>query len=370
MYYYIADRVQETTLTTGTGTVTLAGAVLGFQTFAVIGNGNSTFYTIADQGGSNWEVGIGTYTSSGTTLSRDTVLASSNGGSLVNFSAGTKTAFVTYPSEKSVNLDIAGNVNIPNQLVIENTALTTSNTSNLVVGGPLSFTDTGIASNFVGDTDNYYQATIQNLSNGAAATAEFIAYNDNGSSTDNYAAMGINSSGFMYRSTSSLKYKKNVQDATHGLAEVLQLRPVTYESKQEAEAGNVYGGLIAEEVHEAGLTEFVQYAEDGKTIIIDGNTFVPNYEKAPSEIRAKIDALGGLAAVQPYEEPKILASQIKSEAGIRLSKTDWYVIRAMEQNESVPEKVLAERALIREKSNELEKMNPIPLDYQNDKYWR
>ena len=128
MALVLADRVQETTLTTGTGTVTLAGAVLGFQTFAVIGNGNTTFYTIADQGGSNWEVGIGTYTASGTTLSRDTVLSSSNGGSLVNFSAGTKTAFVTYPSEKSVNLDTAGNVNIPNQLVIENTALTSSNT--------------------------------------------------------------------------------------------------------------------------------------------------------------------------------------------------------------------------------------------------
>lgn len=197
MALVLADRVQETTTTTGTGTVTLAGATTGYQSFAVIGNGNTTFYTIADQGGANWEVGIGTYTSSGTTLSRDTVLASSNGGALVNFTAGTKTAFVTYPAEKSVNLDSAGNVNIPNQLVIENTALTTSNTSNLVIGGPLSFTDTGIASNFVGDTDGYYQATIQNSSNGAAATAEFIAYNDTGTSTTNYAAMGINSSGYV-----------------------------------------------------------------------------------------------------------------------------------------------------------------------------
>ena len=110
MALVLADRVQETTTTTGTGSVTLAGAVTGFQSFAVIGNGNSTFYTIADQGGSNWEVGIGTYTASGTTLSRDTVLASSNSGSLVNFTSGTKTVFVTYPSEKSVNLDSSGNV--------------------------------------------------------------------------------------------------------------------------------------------------------------------------------------------------------------------------------------------------------------------
>lgn len=102
MAFVLADRVRETTTTTGTGTVTLAGAVLGFQTFAAIGNGNVTYYTIAGQGTSEWEVGIGTYTSAGTTLSRTTVLASSNSGSLVNFSAGTKDVFVTYPAGRSV----------------------------------------------------------------------------------------------------------------------------------------------------------------------------------------------------------------------------------------------------------------------------
>lgn len=97
----VADRVKETTTSTGTGTITLAGAAVGFQSFAAVGNGNSTYYTIADQTGSNWEVGIGTYTSSGTTLSRDTVLASSNSGSLVPFGAGIKDVFVTYPAARS-----------------------------------------------------------------------------------------------------------------------------------------------------------------------------------------------------------------------------------------------------------------------------
>lgn len=101
MAFLVKDRVKETTTTTGTGTVTLAGAATGFQSFAAIGNGNSTFYCIAAQTGTEWEVGIGTYTSSGTTLSRDTVLSSSNSGSLVNFSAGTKDVFVTYPASKS-----------------------------------------------------------------------------------------------------------------------------------------------------------------------------------------------------------------------------------------------------------------------------
>lgn len=97
----VADRVKETTTTAGTGTITLAGAATGFQSFAAIGNGNTTYYTIAGQGTNEWEVGIGTYTSSGTTLSRTTVLASSNAGALVNFSAGTKDVFVAYPAERS-----------------------------------------------------------------------------------------------------------------------------------------------------------------------------------------------------------------------------------------------------------------------------
>jgi hypothetical protein len=99
----LADRVKETTTTTGTGTVTLLGASTGYQSFAAIGNANQTYYTIAGQSGSEWEVGIGTYTSSGTTLSRDTVLASSNSGSLVSFSAGTKDVFVSYPAGRSVD---------------------------------------------------------------------------------------------------------------------------------------------------------------------------------------------------------------------------------------------------------------------------
>jgi hypothetical protein len=101
MALVLADRVKETTTTTGTGTLTLAGAATGFQSFSTIGNGNTTYYAISSSGGSEWEVGIGTYTSSGTALARTTILASSNGGTAVNLSAGTKD--VTYPSGVSIN---------------------------------------------------------------------------------------------------------------------------------------------------------------------------------------------------------------------------------------------------------------------------
>ena len=102
MALVLADRVKETTTSTGTTAITLAGAATGYQTFLLaVGNANTTYYTIADQTGINWEVGIGTYTSAGNTLSRDTVLASSNAGALVTFTSGTKDVFVTYPAEKA-----------------------------------------------------------------------------------------------------------------------------------------------------------------------------------------------------------------------------------------------------------------------------
>jgi len=100
MSFLIADRVKETTTTTGTGAVTLAGAVTGFDSFASIGNGNSTYYCIENTSAGEWEVGIGTYTASGTTLSRTTVLSSSNADALVSFSAGIKEVFVTAPAAK------------------------------------------------------------------------------------------------------------------------------------------------------------------------------------------------------------------------------------------------------------------------------
>jgi hypothetical protein len=102
------DRVQQQGTANTTVSFTLTASVTGFQTFAVIGNGNTTYYAATDASG-NWEVGIGTYATSGPTLTRTTILASSNSGSAVTFS-GTVNVFVTYPSEKSVNLDGSDNV--------------------------------------------------------------------------------------------------------------------------------------------------------------------------------------------------------------------------------------------------------------------
>ena len=98
MALVLADRCQETTSTTGTSSFVLTGAVLGYQTFAAVGNGNRTYYTAVEQASSNWEIGIGSL-SSGTTLSRDTIIASSNAGAIVTFGSGVKNVFVDMPSE-------------------------------------------------------------------------------------------------------------------------------------------------------------------------------------------------------------------------------------------------------------------------------
>jgi hypothetical protein len=160
MALILADRVKETSTTAGNGTFTLAGAAAGFQSFAVVGNGNTTYYCIAGQGTNEWEVGIGTYTSSGTTLARTTVLSNSSATepTALIFAAGTKDVFVTYPSEKSVNLDASGNA----------TAL----------GTPVAFTGTNITGTAAGLT-------------AGAATVLATARNIAGVSFDGSAAISI-----------------------------------------------------------------------------------------------------------------------------------------------------------------------------------
>ena len=119
----VNDRVKETTVTTGTGTVNLAGAEVGFETFvAGVGNGNATYYCIAEQGGAAFEVGIGTVTdATPDTLSRTTVLSSSNADNLVDFGAGTKDVFCTLPASKAVIEDSNNNVNIGSNIIVGGT---------------------------------------------------------------------------------------------------------------------------------------------------------------------------------------------------------------------------------------------------------
>jgi len=123
---------------------------------------------------------------------------------------------------------------------------------------------------------------------GSDASWKSLAIYNN--TTGSGANMTVLSSGTIARSTSSLKYKRDVQDATHGLAEVLQLRPVTYKGKGENDGETVFGGLIAEEVHAAGLTEFVQYADDGTPDALAYGNMVSLLVKSIQELKTIVDA--------------------------------------------------------------------------------
>lgn len=116
-------------------------------------------------------------------------------------------------------------------------------------------------------------ASPYNLTNGAGANAVLL------------------SDGFLYRSTSSLRYKRDIENLTHGLAKVLELRPVTYKGISPSDSENVYSGFIAEEVHAAGLTEFVQYDNEGQPDALHYGNMVALMAKAIQELSAKNDAL-------------------------------------------------------------------------------
>ena len=139
MALVINNRVRETTSTTGTGAVTLAGAVDGFQTFAAgIGNSNTTYYAISLNTANEWEVGLGTLNGDSSTLTRTTVLESSNSDSAVDFSAGSKEVFCTLPSEKAVYLDASDDpVGVTGSAITDETK-TFSNYSNITASRTLT----------------------------------------------------------------------------------------------------------------------------------------------------------------------------------------------------------------------------------------
>ena len=141
MAFALNDRVKETSTTTGTGTFDLAGAETGFESFVSgVGNGNQTYYAISNDGTNEFEVGIGTVTDAATdTLSRDTIISSSNSDALVNFSAGTKTVFCTLPASRTPSAGMTAQtfVNTHNSTLSDDQTLDSG-----VLAGPVSITGT------------------------------------------------------------------------------------------------------------------------------------------------------------------------------------------------------------------------------------
>jgi len=185
MAIVLKDRVKQTATAPGTGTITLGSVASGFQGFSAIGNGNVTYFAIVDAASGAWEVNYGTYTSSGTTLSRNaTPLSSSNAGALVNFT-GTVDVFCTYPSEKAIYEETTGNVLIdggPITVIGDN--VTTYTTFSAALG------------EMYANVNSFAQFYAQNLNDGSSASTDIVAYNDEGDGSVNFIDMGISSSNY------------------------------------------------------------------------------------------------------------------------------------------------------------------------------
>jgi hypothetical protein len=180
MAFVTADRVKETTTTTGTGNITLAGAVSGFRTFgSVCANGDICYYAIV--GGTEWEVGQGTW-STGGTLARSSVIASSNAGSQVDFAAGTKDVFLTAIASRTIQIDDNG------RTIVTEIKMSLSGQTVISLANPYI--------NAVGSVNNYMQAAFQNKSAGTTASSDIVLTTDTGTDSAEYADFGINGSGF------------------------------------------------------------------------------------------------------------------------------------------------------------------------------
>lgn len=185
MAIVLKDRVKETTNTTGTSDFVLAGAVGGFQAFSAVGNGNTTYYAAVDNTTGDWEIGYGQYSTTGPTLTRATILASSAAGAKISFTAGPKDVFVTYPAGKAIYEELSGNT--------------------LIDGGPLTVIGSGVTSyttfsaalgELYANINSFAQFYAQNLNSGSEASADFVAYNNLGDGNTNFVDMGINSSNY------------------------------------------------------------------------------------------------------------------------------------------------------------------------------
>ena len=180
MALVINDRVKETTTTTGTGTVSLAGAVTGFETFAAgIGNSNTVYYCIAHQDQAEFEVGLGTLDGDSSDLARTTIISSSNSDSAVDFSAGTKDVFCTIPASKLIFEDASNDVTVGNDLLLK------SDSAVLKFGADSDITvthsaDTGLTTNgtFQATTITATTAFVPDASDGAALGTTSLEFSD------------------------------------------------------------------------------------------------------------------------------------------------------------------------------------------------
>ena len=319
MAFAIKDRVQETTTTIGTGTITLAGAVAGFQSFAAIGDGNTTYYCIAHTTADEWEVGIGTYSSSGSTLTRSTILSSSSAGSVVNFTSGTKNVFCTYPASRSVIEDSVGVVTMPGWATLP--AGTTS-------FAPLTFqSGSNLTTAAVGSVEydgKVFYATPQSTQRGIISGMQFFRLNSSLAGADvstaqNVFGVGVTlSSSTVYYFDGVYALSKTAGTTSHttgiGFGGTATVNNIAY----WAQAGSINTTAFVQTTQAASFQYFVQttsntvlngaqaaattirqYRVSGSVSVDAGGTFIPQYTLSAAPGGAYTTAAGSYFLIYP-----------------------------------------------------------------------
>ena len=242
MALVVYDRIQQTGTANTTVSFTLSATSTGYQSFAAVGNGNTTYYSAND--GTNWEVGIGTYSTTGPTLTRTTILSSSNSGSAVTFT-GTVTVFCDYPASKAIYYDANG-------VAVIGTGTALGGTTNPIEA-------------LVGASSNYIQGYIYNSTNGTSSSADLVAYPNNGTDAHGWVDMGITSQ--------------------------------TYADSTYTVTGPNEAYLFGSAPSGAGKTGNLVYATDSTGSANAHQFYVGGFTQAKSAWKAQIDA-NGLSATQ------------------------------------------------------------------------
>ena len=319
MSFVLANRVKETTTSPGTATATLSGAVSGYQSFSAgIGANNTTYYTIADQSGTNWEVGYGTVGAGGTTLARTTVLASSNSGSLVNFASGTQNVWCDYPSNKAVIQDSTGTVTVP----VMQTNSTTSTTPVL----SFNASNTSVASG-ASVSGSYLQSLFQNKSGTAGASVNYVLSNDLGTDSTYYGEFGMNSSVFsastpsdFFSINNGVYFSGHDGDITVGSGNGYKTYLAWGSSGQSAHVINASGaiGLSTNLGTTPALSGTTGYGTSGQVLTSAGSSAAPTWTTITSGLTVTNDTTTATALY-----PTFISATSGTTSGLSVTSTKF-----------------------------------------------
>jgi len=315
MAFVVADRVKETSTTTGTGAMALAGAVTGFQSFASgVGNSNTTYYAISNQATTEWEVGFGTLDSTSANLARTTVLASSNGGSLIAFTAGTKEVFVTQPATRTLVQASSGDT-ADGVLFYTGSGVATSTSALTFDGTNFATTGSATAGSFstAGTVTATGTATAGSFSTaGASTAARFIptsstaptngvylsAANTVGFATNSTGVVYINASGNLLVGTATDGKRLTVSDSIESTATFIRANN-TVANKN----------LIDFQMQNSSNAAVI-YAQAGTSIVantagsVSGNFVINTTNASVTAEKVRVDNAGNMqmqtGAVMPY----------------------------------------------------------------------